>query len=128
VPGRFVLKRGTTGKFRFHLLSANGKVIASGAAHETKAAALRGLESVRKNAPDARVDDQTTGGTTAASKRRVVKKGKGVGAALERDWEQTKADLPGLKGKNLRQGVGDTLKQAVGKEPTPAKKKPNRGG
>jgi hypothetical protein len=45
--------------------------------------------------------------------------------ALERDWEQTKSDLPGLGGKDLDQDVDDTVKQAVGSEPTPSDETPN---
>ena len=50
----------------------------------------------------------------------------GVGDALERDWEQTKSDLPGLEGKDLDQDVDDTVKQAVGKERTPPEDQSNR--
>jgi hypothetical protein len=39
--------------------------------------------------------------------------------ALERDWEQTKSDMPGMKGKDLDQDVDDTVKQAAGKERVP---------
>ena len=39
--------------------------------------------------------------------------------ALERDWEQTKSDLPGLEGKDLDQDVDDTIKQATGSDPVP---------
>ena len=46
--------------------------------------------------------------------------------ALDRDWEQTKSDLPGLEGKDLDQDVDDTVKQAAGKEPVPGDKTPNR--
>ena len=59
MPAKFIVKKGTTGKFRFKLLSRSGKVIATGEAYETKRACLAGLESVRKNAPDAIIDDQT---------------------------------------------------------------------
>jgi hypothetical protein len=45
--------------------------------------------------------------------------------ALERDWEQTKSDLPGLEGKDLDQDVDDTVKQAAGKEPIPSGSTPN---
>ncbi len=38
--------------------------------------------------------------------------------ALKRDWEQTKKDLH-LGGRELGQDVGDTVKQATGKEPIP---------
>jgi len=46
--------------------------------------------------------------------------------ALERDWEQTKSDLPGLEGEDLDQDVDDTVKQAAGKESVPSGTTPNR--
>ena len=55
MPGKFVVKKGPTGKFRFTLLSTNGQVVASSEAYETKRAALAGVASVQKNAPDATV-------------------------------------------------------------------------
>ena len=40
--------------------------------------------------------------------------------AMKRDWEQTKSDLSFRKaGTDLDQGVGDTVKQAAGKDPIP---------
>ena len=51
---------------------------------------------------------------------------KDEGSALERDWEQTKSDLPGLDGKDLDQDVDDTVKQATGRESTPPDGVPNR--
>jgi uncharacterized protein YegP (UPF0339 family) len=57
--GKFVLKKGPTGKFHFNLLASNGKVIATSESYESKAAALKGIESVKKHAPDAITDDQT---------------------------------------------------------------------
>ena len=33
--------------------------------------------------------------------------------AIERDWEQTKEDVPGLEGQDLDQDVDDTVKQAT---------------
>jgi hypothetical protein len=45
--------------------------------------------------------------------------------ALKRDLEQTKADLPGDGGKELNQDVGDTVKQAAGKEAVPPANTPN---
>ena len=39
--------------------------------------------------------------------------------AMKRDWEQTKKDLH-MGGKELNQNVGDTVKQATGKEAIPA--------
>lgn len=60
MAAKFVLKKGSTGKFHFNLIATNGQVIATSEAYESKAAALNGIESVKKNAPVAEVDDQTT--------------------------------------------------------------------
>jgi len=43
-----------------------------------------------------------------------------VKAALQRDWEQTKNDMSSSAGRDLNQDVGDTLKQATGKDAVPA--------
>ena len=57
--GKFVLKKGTTGKFHFNLLASNGQVIATSESYESKASALNGIESVKKHAAGAATDDQT---------------------------------------------------------------------
>jgi uncharacterized protein len=57
--GSVVLKKGSTGKFRFNLVATNGQVIATSEAYESKASALKGIESVKRNAPNAEIDDQT---------------------------------------------------------------------
>ncbi|TMK50601.1 MAG: DUF1508 domain-containing protein [Actinobacteria bacterium] len=41
MPGRFVIKKGTTGKFRFVLLSPRGQVIATSEAYDAKASATK---------------------------------------------------------------------------------------
>ena len=43
------------GKFRFRLLAANGEIIAVGEAYSLKEACVNGIESVKKNAPIAKV-------------------------------------------------------------------------
>jgi uncharacterized protein YegP (UPF0339 family) len=60
LAGKFVLKKGSTGKFRFNLLARNGQVVATSEAYGTKAAAMGGIRSVQKLAADATVEDQTT--------------------------------------------------------------------
>lgn len=59
MAGKFELYKDSAGKFRFRLKASNGQVIATGEAYETRASALKGIESVRKNAGDAALDDQT---------------------------------------------------------------------
>ena len=59
MAAKFVLKMGSTDKFRFNLVATNGQVIATSEAYESKASAIKGIESVERNAPDAEIDDQT---------------------------------------------------------------------
>ena len=58
VPGKFVLKKGLTGKFHFNLHASNGQVIATSEAYNSREAALNGIESVKKNALDATIEDE----------------------------------------------------------------------
>ena len=60
MPGKFVVKKGTTGKFRFSLLSTNGQIVATSEAYNTKASAMGGIRSVKSLAADAAIEDQTT--------------------------------------------------------------------
>lgn len=59
MAGKFELYKDKAGEFRFRLKASNGQVIAIGEGYKTKASALNGIESIRKNAPEAPVDDQT---------------------------------------------------------------------
>ncbi len=52
MAGKFVLTKGKSGQFHFSLKASNGQVILSSEMYTTKAAALNGIESVRKNAKD----------------------------------------------------------------------------
>ena len=59
MAAKFVLKKGSTGKFRFNLVAPNDQVIATSEAYESRASAINGIESVKRNAPSAEIDDQT---------------------------------------------------------------------
>ena len=60
MAGKFEIKSGKTGKFRFNLKASNGQIILTSEAYEARAAAVKGIESVRKNsANDARFERKT---------------------------------------------------------------------
>jgi len=59
MAGKFEVYKDKADKFRFRLKAGNGEVIAVGEAYESKASCLNGIESIKKNAPDAAIDDQT---------------------------------------------------------------------
>jgi DNA-binding protein HU-beta len=71
VPAKFTLSKEKSGKFKFSLLAPNGQVIATSQDYSTKASALNGVASLRKNAPAATLDDQTV--VAAAAKKAAAK-------------------------------------------------------
>ena len=56
---KFEISTDKSGKYRFHLKAANGEIIATSQGYETKANAGKGIESVKTNAPGAKVVDLT---------------------------------------------------------------------
>ena len=52
---RFEWYKDKTGKFRFRLQAANGEIIAVSEGYESKDACVHGIESVKKNAPIAKI-------------------------------------------------------------------------
>lgn len=56
---RFVIRPVSSG-VKFDLIAPNGQDIATSEVYDTLAACRRGIESVRRNAPAAKLEDQTT--------------------------------------------------------------------
>ena len=56
--GKFLVKQTKSG-FKFDLKAGNGETIATSEVYTTEAACMNGVESVRKNAPAANVEDQS---------------------------------------------------------------------
>ena len=59
--GKFVIKKTNTG-VKFDLKAGNGQVIATSEVYSSDAACKNGIESVKKNAPAAAVENQTVEG------------------------------------------------------------------
>ncbi|OXG08962.1 hypothetical protein BC749_103241 [Flavobacterium araucananum] len=57
--GRFDRKESSNGKPYFNLKASNGQIIGSSEMYESVSARENGIESVKKNAPEATTDDQT---------------------------------------------------------------------
>ncbi len=56
---RFDRKTSANGKHFFNLKASNGQVIGSSEMYESASSRENGIESVKANAPDAKVNDQT---------------------------------------------------------------------
>lgn len=70
MPGKFVVKKGSTGKYRFNLVATNGQVVLTSEAYESKAKCLSGVRSVAKLVADAAIEDRTAAATTSKATAR----------------------------------------------------------
>ena len=52
MPGKFEIKTAKNGKVHFNLKASNGQVLLTSEKYESRQAAVKGVESVRKNAGD----------------------------------------------------------------------------
>lgn len=68
--GKYVVSEAKKG-FKFNLHAGNGQIIGSSEIYAGKPACLNGVESVRRNAPEANLEDQTAGGSAANPKFEV---------------------------------------------------------
>lgn len=60
MAAKFVIEKGTSGKYRFNLKAGNGEIILTSETYEGKAGAQAGIESVKANAPiDSRYERRT---------------------------------------------------------------------
>jgi uncharacterized protein YegP (UPF0339 family) len=57
---KFEIYKDKAQEFRFRFKASNGQTMFSSEGYGSKASALSAIESIRKNAPAAQVDDQTT--------------------------------------------------------------------
>ena len=64
--GKFVMKKVSSG-FKFDLKAGNGETIATSEVYTAEASCENGMESVRKNAPIANLEDQTVEGFATAA-------------------------------------------------------------
>lgn len=59
MAGKFEVYTDKAGETRFRLKAGNGEIILASEGYKRKASAMNGIESVKKNAPDARIEDLT---------------------------------------------------------------------
>lgn len=56
---KFEIYKDKNGEFRFRFKASNGETMFGSEGYKAKASALKAIESIKKNAPDAGIDDQT---------------------------------------------------------------------
>ena len=56
---KFEVYKDKAGEFRFRLKARNGQIIATGEGYKAKASCLNGIESIKKNAPEAEIVEES---------------------------------------------------------------------
>ena len=85
MAAKFQLRKGSTGKFRFVVLSSNGQVVATSEAYERKASALAGIRAIQKIVSTAAVEDTTTKEwAEAEAAKKAAKKSTGTKKAAKK--------------------------------------------
>jgi uncharacterized protein YegP (UPF0339 family) len=59
MAGKFEIYQDKSGGYRFRLKAANGEIIAVGESYTSKSGCKNGIDSIRRNAPDAEIVDLT---------------------------------------------------------------------
>ncbi len=59
MAAKFQVYKDKKGEFRFRLVASNGETIATSEGYKSKDSAKAGIESVKKNAPTAAIEDKT---------------------------------------------------------------------
>jgi len=59
MAAKFVITKDKKGEFRFKLVAGNGETVAVSEGYTAKSGAKNGIESVKKNAPNAEVVDES---------------------------------------------------------------------
>jgi uncharacterized protein YegP (UPF0339 family) len=114
MAGKFVITKNKKGMYHFNLIAQNGKIIATSEMYPDKKSAETGIASVIKNAPTAKIVDDT--GEDAAAKAKAAK---AVAAAKTEIAKKTKAaETP--KKTRAKKSIDDTILE------TPAPKKRGR--
>lgn len=59
MESKFELNKDVAGEYRFKLIAANGETIAVSQGYKSKESALNGIDSVKRNAAKAEIEDVT---------------------------------------------------------------------
>jgi uncharacterized protein YegP (UPF0339 family) len=66
MAAKFEIFKDRKKQYRFHLKASNGETIAASQAYDTKAACIKGIKSIQKNAPAAAIVDPEKAAKKAA--------------------------------------------------------------
>jgi uncharacterized protein YegP (UPF0339 family) len=81
-------------QYRFHLKASNGEIIAASEAYETKAACIKGIKSIQKNAPAAAIVDPEEAAKKAAKAAPAKRGAKAAASSAEAKEKKPRGRKP----------------------------------
>jgi uncharacterized protein YegP (UPF0339 family) len=81
-------------QYRFHLKASNGEIIAASEAYETKAACIKGIKSIQKNAPAAVIIDPEEAAKKAVKAAPAKRGGKAAASTAEAKEKKPRGRKP----------------------------------
>jgi uncharacterized protein YegP (UPF0339 family) len=81
-------------QYRFHLKATNGEIIAASEAYDTKAACIKGIKSIQKNAPAAVIIDPEEAAKKAAKAAPAKRGAKAAAPATEAKAKKPRTRKP----------------------------------
>jgi uncharacterized protein YegP (UPF0339 family) len=91
MAGKFTVYLDKSNKYRFNLKAGNGEIIAVGESYPDKKSCLKGIESIKKNAPVAPIVDNTAAPKTEKAKTVKAKTTKAKAPAKAKSAPKKKA-------------------------------------
>jgi uncharacterized protein YegP (UPF0339 family) len=81
-------------QYRFHLKASNGETIAASQAYDTKAACIKGIKAIQKNAPTAAIIDPEEAAKKAAKAAPAKRGAKAAAPAAEAKEKKPRGRKP----------------------------------
>jgi uncharacterized protein YegP (UPF0339 family) len=81
-------------QYRFHLKASNGEIIAASEAYETRAACIKGIKAIQKNAPTAAIIDPEEAAKKAAKAAPAKRGSKAAASSAESKGKKPRSRKP----------------------------------
>jgi len=128
MPAKFTVYKDKANQFRFNLKAGNGEIIAVGESYPDKKSCLKGIASIQKNAPVAKIVDSTLedpkakGKKDAAPNDKKAAASKGKKAAAPKDKKTAAPKGKKAEAPKEKKAEAPKEKKAAAPKPVPAPK------
>ena len=108
--GKFVIRKVNSG-IKFDLKAANGQTVLTSEVYSTEAVCRKGIESVRKNAPRANIENQTEEGYATLSNPQFEMYEDRAGKDRSEDYSGKAVCLKGIESVKINSGDAEIMEE-----------------